>query len=118
MSDLIERYLAAWNETDAERRRARLAELVTDDCRLVDPLVDVRGVAAIDATIAAVQSQFGGLPLSPVGEADAHHDIVRFRWGLGPAGEEPMVIGFDVLVLDGQGRIASVLGFLDRVPAS
>jgi hypothetical protein len=28
------------------------------------------------------------------------------------------VIGFDVVVLDGDGKIASVHGFLDKVPAA
>ena len=53
----------------------------------------MRGLDAVDATIAAVQSQFPGVPLYPVGGADAHHDVVRFRWGLRQAGEEPIVIG-------------------------
>ncbi|MGH8862139.1 MAG: nuclear transport factor 2 family protein, partial [Jatrophihabitantaceae bacterium] len=41
----------------------------------------------------------------------------RFAWGLGPAGAEPIVEGFDVVVLDGDDRIATVLGFLDKVPS-
>jgi hypothetical protein len=117
MSDIVTRYLACWNETDAVRR----AELVTDLCsahaRYVDPLADVTGPGALEATIASVQRQFPGLQFTPVGAADAHHDVVRFAWGLGPAGEEPIVIGFDVVVTDESGRIASVVGFLDRVPS-
>ena len=106
------------NEADPARRRTLLAETFAPGWRLVDPLVDVHGLDAVDATIAAVQSQFPGVPLYPVGDADAHHDVVRFRWGLGQPGEEPIVLGFDVLTVDGQGRITSVIGFLDRVPVS
>ena len=51
------------------------------------------------------------------GPVDAHHRQVRFTWGLGPEGAEPLVMGFDVAVCDGDGRLSSVLGFLDRVPA-
>ncbi|MDN5749072.1 MAG: hypothetical protein L0H64_11240 [Pseudonocardia sp.] len=36
--------------------------------------------------------------------------------GLGPVGGEPIVIGFDVAVLDQGGRIHDVRGFLGRVP--
>jgi hypothetical protein len=36
----------------------------------------------------------------------------------GPAGAGPVVIGFDVIVLDGDDRIASGHGFLDKVPAA
>ncbi|MFZ0185430.1 MAG: hypothetical protein WAL72_00590 [Streptosporangiaceae bacterium] len=49
---------------------------------------------------------------------DANHDQARFTWHLGPAGGEPVVIGFDVVVLSEDGRIASVYGFLDKVPAA
>ena len=42
----------------------------------------------------------------------------RFTWGLGPADAEPLVVGFDVVVLDDEGRIDTVLGFLDKVPAA
>ena len=67
----------------------------------------------IDATIAAVQGQFPGLVFTLAGPVDAHHDIARFSWHLG----DELVVGFDVLVLDADGRIANVYGFLDKVPA-
>ena len=41
----------------------------------------------------------------------------RFRWGLGPAGQEPVVIGFDLMLVDADQRIRDVRGFLDTVPA-
>jgi hypothetical protein len=75
------------------------------------------GRAAIEATIATVQAQFPGFVFSAVGSVDAHHNQARFNWGLGPAGDEPIVLGFDVVVLDEDGRIDVVLGFLDKVPA-
>ena len=118
MSDLMENYLACWNETDAEARRALIAQHWSDEPTYVDPLVDIRGRAALDATIGAVQAQFPGFVFTPVGSVDAHHDVARFGWGLGPANAEPIVIGFDVVVTDADGRIAHVAGFLDRVPAA
>jgi len=33
-------------------------------------------------------------------------------------GAEPLVIGFDVAVLDASGQIQAVHGFLDKVPAA
>ncbi len=116
MSDLIERYLTCWNETDADARRALLAEHWSQNATYTDPLVDVRGRDQIYAVIAAVHAQFPGFVFSPVGAVDEHHRQARFGWGLGPAGTEPVVIGFDVVVLDGAGRFDTVLGFLDRVP--
>ena len=46
-----------------------------------------------------------------------HHQQVRFQWGLGPRDAEPLIIGFDVLIVDDDGRIAEVRGFLDKVPS-
>ncbi|PRY47748.1 hypothetical protein LY71_112105 [Geodermatophilus tzadiensis] len=67
-------------------------------------------------TSCSLQEQFPGFVHRPAGPVDAHHDQVRFTWHLGPEGAEPPVTGFDVAVTDGDGRIRTVLGFLDRVP--
>jgi hypothetical protein len=49
---------------------------------------------------------------------DAHHDQARFGWELGPAGTGAVVACFDVAQRDGDGRLALVLGFLDKVPSA
>jgi len=116
MSDLIDHYLACWNATDPEQRWELLQQHWSDDCRYVDPLADVQGRAALDATIGAVQQQFPGFVFTPAGPIDAHHDVARFTWGLGPEGAEPIFIGFDVVTTGADGRIRTVTGFLDRVP--
>jgi SnoaL-like domain len=116
--DLADRYLAAWNETDPSARTAALAGLFADDVRYTDPLVAADGRPALDATIGAVQAQFPGFVFRLAGPVDAHHDQLRFTWELGPAGQDAPIAGFDVAVVDGSGRIRTVLGFLDRVPAA
>jgi len=116
--DLADRYLAAWNETDSAARRAAMAELFAHDVRYTDPLVTAESLDDLDATIGAVHQQFPGFVFRLAGPVDAHHDQLRFTWELGPAGEAAPVAGFDVAVLDGDGRIRTVLGFLDRVPAA
>ena len=117
----VQRYIAAWNETEPQARRRAVAALFTEDARYVDPLVDARGREAIDATIAAAQARFPGFVFRLAGPVDAHHDLVRFTWDLRPAGapddDEAPVVGSDVAVSDAQGRLQTVLGFLDRVPA-
>jgi SnoaL-like domain len=114
-TDLADRYLAAWNETDPVARRAAVEGLFSADARYTDPLVDAEGRSAIEATIAAVQQQFPGFAFRSLGTADAHHQQLRFAWELGPDGQEAPI---DVAVVDAEGRIASVFGFLDRVPAA
>jgi len=117
MSDLNERYLACWNETDPAARRALIDQLWADEATYTDPMADVRGRDQIDMTIAAVQQQFPGFEFTAGTAVDAHHNLARFTWGLGPRGADPIVEGFDVVVLDDSGQIAAVHGFLDKVPA-
>jgi len=114
--DLVAKYLESWNTTDAAARRALIDELWAEDGSYTDPLAVAEGRDAIDATIAAVQGQFAGLRFALAGPVDAHHDIARFTWTLGPDGGEPLVVGFDVAVLD-NGRIRAIHGFLDKIPA-
>lgn len=122
MSDLKEtadRYLAVWNEPNASKRQEAIAALFTADATYTDPMVEVQGQEQIAAVVAGAREQFPGFVFSLIGETDAHHNIARFHWGLGPDGaEEPLVIGFDVVVADGAGRLASVAGFLDKVPGA
>jgi hypothetical protein len=117
MNDVITRYLDCWNETDPAARRKMIDDAWAQDASYVDPLGEAYGRHAIDATIAAVQQQFPGLVFSLAGPVDSHHRQARFTWGLGPAGAEPLVVGFDVAVADDNDKIVSVLGFLDKVPA-
>ena len=116
--ELAERYVTVWNETDPPQRRAAVEALFTDDARYTDPLADVTGHDAIEATIAAVQAQFPGWEFRLAGPVDAHQDQLHFTWHLGPEGQEAPIVGSDVAVTDGNGRVRTVLGFLDRVPAT
>jgi SnoaL-like domain len=116
--EIAERYIAVWNETDAEARRGAIDALYSERARYTDPMVDAEGREAIDQTIAAVQSQFPGFVFRLAGDVDAHHNQARFTWELGPAGGEAPIVGFDVAVIDDDGRLETVLGFLDRVPTA
>ncbi|HEX4064046.1 MAG TPA: nuclear transport factor 2 family protein [Streptosporangiaceae bacterium] len=117
MQDTIERYIESWNQTDPQARRDQIAELWAADASYTDPMAQAHGHDEIDKLVAGAQAQFPGLTFHLIGPVDAHHQQARFTWGLGPAGAEPLVIGFDVAVAGQDGRLTSVLGFLDKVPA-
>lgn len=116
-TELAERYIATWNETDPSARRALIDQIWSKDGRYVDPLAEVAGRDQIDAVIAGAQAQFAGMTFRLAGAVDAHHDQARFTWELGPDGAGAVVVGFDVAQRDADGRLALVLGFLDKAPS-
>ncbi|MFJ9815468.1 nuclear transport factor 2 family protein [Streptomyces sp. NPDC101151] len=122
MSDLtttVSRYLDIWNEADADKRAAAIAELFTADAPYIDPLAAVEGPEGFGAVVAGARDQFKGLSFELHGAVDAHHNQARFQWGLvTEPGAEPIAIGFDVMVINDEGKIKAVYGFLDKVPAA
>ncbi|HEY2088331.1 MAG TPA: hypothetical protein VGH54_20225 [Mycobacterium sp.] len=49
MNDLVDRYLACWNETDSAVRRDLITKTWVADASYIDPLVNAQGHDAIDA---------------------------------------------------------------------
>ncbi|MFI0966275.1 nuclear transport factor 2 family protein [Streptomyces sp. NPDC021080] len=114
----VARYFEAWNADGRDSLTKAVAAAWTADGTYTDPLTDVRGHEGIADVIASVREQFPGFAFRPLGAVDGHHDTARFGWELvGEKDGSAPVAGFDVIVLDGEGRIRSVHGFLDRVPA-
>ncbi|MEU6937398.1 nuclear transport factor 2 family protein [Streptomyces rubiginosohelvolus] len=117
--ETVQRYFAAWNTTGSEERAKAVAAAFTDDAGYTDPLADVRGHEGLAALIGGVHEQFPGFLFTLTGTPDGHHDLVRFSWELvSSADGSAPVAGFDVARLAEDGRISSVSGFLDRVPAA
>jgi hypothetical protein len=115
----IELYLNLWNETSKEVRMRGIAEAFTPDATYTDPLADAAGHDGIDAVIAGVQGQFSGFTFRLLDGIDSNHNIARFQWELVPAaGGESVAIGSDVAVLNEDGKIRNIYGFLDAVPGS
>jgi hypothetical protein len=116
---VVRRYVEIWNQPDGALRAKAAAELLTTDCRFVDPLADVTGPDGLAAVIGGVHEQFPGHEIRPVGAVDTHHDVLRFTWELAPVGGgESVVIGTDVLVLEEGGLVGAISGFFDKVPAA
>jgi hypothetical protein len=114
---LIDRYIAAWNETAPAPRRALVERVFAVDAAYLDPMLQGHGHAGIDAMLAAVQQRFAGLRFRPAGTPDLHNDRLRFRWELAPGDGEAIAAGTDFATLDEDGRLATVTGFIDLMPA-
>ena len=113
----VEAYVATWNETDAGRRQAGIARAWDAAGRYRDPLMQSEGHAGIDAMLAAVQARFPGFVIKRTSKVDSHNDCVRFAWSLGPEAGPAAVEGVDFCALAPDGRLAAVVGFIDRMAA-
>ena len=109
-------YIELWNERAADRRRDMLKQNWTEDASYIDPLMSGDGRDGVEALIAGVQQRFPDFRFKLLGEANGFGDRLRFSWGPGPDGADSPIKGTDFAVLSG-GKIRSITGFLDQVPA-
>jgi hypothetical protein len=118
-NELVERYLAIWNERDDAKRRALIEKTWVEQPSYVDPLMNAASVAELDAFVDNVQGQFPGYEFRPVGTADLYGDRIRFSWEVVNVedGSSPAA-GTDFGIISQDGRFVAVTGFLDRVPVA
>jgi hypothetical protein len=114
---LADRYLAVWNETDADRRRQSIAELWTPEGEHYAGAREVRGNVALEERIRGSHEKSvrdGGYRFRAVKDARALHDVVTFHWEMAPAESEKIAAsGFIFLLVDGQGSIRVDYQFFD-----
>jgi hypothetical protein len=118
VNEVVVRYLAVWNEREPKKRRELVAKTWTEDGTYLDAARDGSGHDAIDAMIATAQGHFPGYRLNLASGIEVHHDCLRFSWAAGGTADAPLFIkGTDFVVLGGDGRMKSVVGFTDAAPA-
>jgi hypothetical protein len=124
--ELAERYLALWNEPDAERRRRMIAELWTEEGRHVlqppeeireiaagpglalRPVLEARGYEEIEARAASAYEHWvgsEGFSFRGRGDADRVGDVVKLHWEAIAKDGEVFAVGLVFLVLAADGRI-------------
>src|SRR4029077_2392934 len=81
LTDLVDRYIATWNETDGGRRRDLIAQTWAEGASYLDPMLQGEGRDGINAMIVGVQERFPGHRFRRTGDVDSHHDRVRFHLG-------------------------------------
>lgn len=112
----IDRYIEFWNTTPGDEQR-RLGEAVfTGDVGYHTPIGVRTGVDALVAFASEFVGHAGPVDFRLRSEPDVHHDRARVAWALDAKGAGLSAEGTDTLVLDDDGRIASITTFLDRAP--
>jgi hypothetical protein len=125
-TELAEKYMALWNEPDADRRRQMIAELWTVDGRhILQPPQEVREIAAqpgiglraileahgydeIEARVASAYEHWiesEGFTFRGRDDADRLGDVVKFHWEALDKDGETFAVGLNFLVLAADGRI-------------
>ena len=125
MTELAEKYVALWNESDGDRRRRMIAELWTEEGRhILQPPEEIRELAAqpgvaLPAILEAcgheeIEARARSAYVHWVGtegfsfrgrdDSDRIGDVVKFHWEAIKGGEVAAV-GLCFLVLAADGRI-------------
>jgi len=118
LSNTVDTYLTAWNETDTNSRDKLIQEVWATDGRLVDPPLAASGHDEISDMAAALHAQFPGHQFRRASEVDEHHGHFRFAWRLVAPDGSVAISGVDVGALDENGRIAQITGFFGDLPVS
>jgi hypothetical protein len=119
-AELVDRYLAIWNEPDADRRRATIARLWEANAVHFTNSLEARGYDAIEARVKTAYDKYvatGEYVFKPADDADEHHNAVRLRWKMvPPAGGEVAAEGSVFIILGDDGRIRTDYQFSDPAP--
>ena len=93
-----------FNERDAARRDAAIAELFVADPVMFEPDAVVQGRGHISDTAGRLLAQFGpDFSFVPDGPAVGHHGFAVLRWHAGPKGGPVAVTGSDAAeIVDGR----------------
>ena len=132
---IADRYVALWNEPDAERRRALVAQLWAEDgAHILEPPEEMRAIAARpglgltsrlearghEELFARATSAYdewiarSGFRFRRGDEAARLADVVTFHWEMVGSDGGPAGGGLDFLVLGGDGRILCDYQFVGR----
>ena len=130
---LADRYVAVWNEPDADTRRTAIRALWSEDASHtlqppqaireaagalgVNVDLEARGHAALEARVTHSHDAFvarGGFIFRAAGDAARLRDVVKLRWEMVPrGGGEVAGRGLQVLVLDDDDLIRLDYQFIE-----
>ncbi|MFF5212710.1 nuclear transport factor 2 family protein [Streptosporangium sp. NPDC000396] len=117
LNDFARRYIAVWNEPDADLRLKAITELFAPDAAHYTPSQEVHGHAELEVRITTAYEKWVRPEVyvfRAVPNANGHHNTVRFNWEMvTQASGEVDSVGFDFIVLNEEGLIKSDHQFID-----
>jgi hypothetical protein len=116
-SELTDRYVAMWNETNAERRNQTVRELWVDDGMECTPARETRGHAALEARVTASHEKNvrdAGCLFRSCHNAEGHHGLIKFNWEMFRVSDSVIqATGFYMLLVEDSGKIRQAWLFVD-----
>ena len=109
---LRENIFGVFNEQDAQKRQAKIAELWAEDGVFIVPEGRYEGHSSIEQAAAGLMGMFPNFTFTERGEVQSYNGVGRLAWGFGPAGAEAVVTGIDVLVTK-DDKIGAIYVFRD-----
>ncbi len=132
--ELVSRYVAVWNQPDAELRRKAIRALWAEDgAHILQPsqeirkaatglgftstVLEARGHDALEVRVTRAYEESvapGEFTFRPRDNADRLHDVVKFNWEMVPSGGGDVAgAGLEILILDEDGRIKADYQFIE-----
>lgn len=134
-TELVERYVAMWNEPDPQARRTLVCELwaaegaqilqpplemreQADRVGFVNPVLGARGHHEPKVRVSRAYEEFvapGEYRFRRRGHATQLGEVVKFGWEMVPVGGgDPAGVGLEFLILDPHGRIRADYQFIEQ----
>jgi hypothetical protein len=118
VTEVIDRYVAVWDEPSADQRRKRICSLWVPDGTTCYRLLDAHGYDAIEARVTGSWDKWlrdGRYVFRSRPDVVCHHDVVKVNWEMvTTVGGEVEGVGLSFLVLTSEMRIRSDYQFNQR----
>ncbi|HLZ62239.1 MAG TPA: hypothetical protein VKR06_35280 [Ktedonosporobacter sp.] len=109
-------YVAAWSETDEEKRRALLEMCWADLGIYSDPSAEIPGREALVQHIGRSLRHFVGHRILLTSGVEEHHNRIRFTWAMVDPNGRSVIEGIDFGELGADGRLVRITGFFGAPP--
>lgn len=117
LETIAQRYVDVWNETDAEKRRAKIADFwVSDGVHYVRTL-EARGYEALEKRVIGSHTKNvkeNGNLFRAVDDLQVLRNSVKFTWEMIPAtgAETVLAVGLEFLLIDEAGKVLTDYQFI------
>jgi SnoaL-like domain len=109
-------YVAAWNETDAGKRRLLLETSWAENGIYSDPTAQVSGREALVQHLGRLIEHFADQRVLLTSGIDEHHSLIQFTWARVGLDGRKIRKGIDFGEVGADGRLVRITGFFGPPP--